>query len=351
MSVAAATTPRRSAAVVLLLLRQPARGRGHPAPTRPTSMPSARSACARSPAPSCSASRGFPRRRRRRARRQRARREHRAAGRGGARRPRRGGGRDAAHALVRAEIIRPEPLLAFGPSARPRRGSPRSCRRAAAVSRARARRHVAAAPPARRPSRSPRSSSPPSRGAAWGWSSCWRRRPGPPWASAAESATTYSRRALEEPPRPNATRTSYRARLRACGVVRERPIRRRAAARRLRRRRGARGARAARGAAFARAPMFIGEPEEAADGAAAAALPPELLDLDRWAQGARAATVVGHRAGRAARALAGHRALPADAGLGSNGLAALAALGWAYTVRGAADCAEPRRRGALRAPT
>jgi DNA-binding CsgD family transcriptional regulator len=94
---------------------------------------------------------------------------------------------------------------------------------------------------------------------------------------------------------------------------------------------------------LSRALQFIGEPEEGAAvaRAAAAALPPGHDELARWLEAHELASVWwGTDPEEPLQRLAAHRAVPDHAGLGSNGLAALAALAWAFTGGDAEACAE-----------
>jgi DNA-binding NarL/FixJ family response regulator len=253
----------------------------------------------------------------------------------------------AAHALVRAEILRPEPPLAFvHPLVRdavyhelPPGTRELAHERAAAALRA------AGAPieqVAAQLLAAPR------RGAAWVVELLEEAARAAMGKGAAESAVAYLRRALEEPPEPDrhtdvlltlARVETYvsgpagAARLRAAYDLVSEPEPRAQVAVQL-----------------ARTLMFVGDVEESVVVAreAAAALPPELADLARWLEAHELATMWwGTEPGERLERLVHHRSLPADDGPGSNGLAALAALAWAYTGGSAERCA-PLALAALR---
>jgi DNA-binding CsgD family transcriptional regulator len=246
----------------------------------------------------------------------------------------------AAAALVRAEIVRPEPPLAFvHPLVRdavyhelPPGSRELAHERAAAALRAAG---ASAEQIAAQLLVAPR------RGEAWAVELLEDAAGAALAKGAADSAAAYLRRALEEPPTPerHAAVLLPLARAETCVSGPDGARRLRAAYEHVE----APEQRAQVAVELARTLMFIGAPEESADiaRAAAAELPPELADLGRWLEAHELATVWwGTEPDERLARLARHRAIPDSDGIGANGLAALAALGWAYAGGSADACAE-----------
>jgi DNA-binding CsgD family transcriptional regulator len=257
----------------------------------------------------------------------------------------------AARALVRAEILRPEPPLAFvhplvrdavyhelppGERELQHEHAAQALRAAGADTE-----HVAAQLLAA-----------PRRGEEWVTALLERAAATAMGKGAADSAAAYLRRALDEPPaRERRTRVllmlgeaealthgpTGAERLRAAYDAIEDPV-----------------LRAQVGGGLSRLLMFTGTGEESAAIArdAAAGLPAQHEDLRRWLEANELVNLFwGGDTPDMRERLARYRRAPGDDGLGSNSLAALAALEWAYSGGPADECGalalEVVRRGEL----
>ena len=244
----------------------------------------------------------------------------------------------AAGALVRAEIVRPEPPLAFvHPLVRdavyhelpPGERELAHERAALALRDAGAdTEHVAAQLLAA-----------PRRGAAWATELLEQAATAAMAKGAADSAAAYLRRALEEPPPPERA-TAVLLALAHAEVLTNGP----AGAARLRSAYDAVQDPATRAQVawqLARALMFTGRPEECAAfaRAAVAELPPEHADLARWIEAHELSTLFWGAPddGKLERMLR-HTAIPDSDAMGDNGLAAIASITWAYHGGSAAEC-------------
>jgi DNA-binding NarL/FixJ family response regulator len=244
----------------------------------------------------------------------------------------------AARALVRAEILRPEPPLAFvHPLVRdavyhelPPGGRELQHERAAQALRASGAdtEHVAAQLLAA-----------PRRGEEWVSALLEEAAAAAMGKGAADSAAAYLRRALQEPPAPE-RRTPVLLTLGEAEALTHGPT----GAERLHAAYDAVDdpvVRAQVGGGLARLLMFTGTAEESSAIArdAAAGLPQGHEDLRRWLEANELVNVFwGDDTPRMRERLARYRRAPGDDGLGSNSLAAMAAFEWAYAGGGAEKC-------------